>query len=318
MTSISTKFAVVGIEPTDSSVRQQRTLEEQRKLYQWQEPGTVQPSYPPCLKSIPKSDKVGLLQIFNPQRFVDTAIVLKPELIQLPLLSRFIYGDPFAKTMAGLEQRMRALTREKKNIGSETSIANRDDWYTDAVFAQQSFTGPNPTSIANASAEWIERFERTARAQGQKRALSLLKNSNPESFYIQDYSSFRYAAGAPPNSDLVSENGHRFGCAAVTLFQLTQEGKLHPLAIVLDYRVSMEDSVVIFNQRLSPSDPTSTEAKDWPWRYAKLCNQVSDWMYHEGVVHLNNCHLVEEATIVAASRSFTSDHIVWRLLEPHW
>jgi hypothetical protein len=220
--------------------------------------------------------------------------------------------------MAGLEERMRILTRKKKNVGTEPSIANRDDWYSDAVFAQQSFTGPNPTSIANASAEWIERFQGSAKSQGKSRVLSLLRNSNPESFYIQDYSYFRSAANAPPNSVLVSDDGVRFRCAAVTLFQLSPEGKLHPLAIVLDYRVCMDNSVVIFNQRLSPSDPTTTEARDWPWRYAKMCNQVSDWFHHEGVVHLNNCHLVEEATIVAASRSFTSDHIVWRLLEPHW
>jgi hypothetical protein len=120
--------------------------------------------------------------------------------------------------MAGLEERMRILTRKKKNVGTEPSIANRDDWYSDAVFAQQSFTGPNPTSIANASAEWIERFQGSEKSQGKSRVLSLLRNSNPESFYIQDYSYFRSAANAPPNSELVSDDGVRFGCAAVTLF----------------------------------------------------------------------------------------------------
>jgi len=99
---------------------------------------------------------------------------------------------------------------------------------------------------------------------------------------------------------------------------LSTEGDLHPLAIVLDYTVSIEKSVVIFNQRLKSSDPTESEKEDWPWRYAKMCNQVSDWVRHEMAIHLNDCHFIEEATIVAAYRSFPSNHVVYNLLEPHW
>jgi hypothetical protein len=49
-----------------------------------------------------------------------------------------------------------------------------------------------------------------------------------------------------------------------------------------------------------------------------MCNQVSDWTKHELTVHLNDCHFVEEATIVAAQRSFPADHVVFNLLAPHW
>lgn len=220
--------------------------------------------------------------------------------------------------MAGIEARMARLRRADKNIGTEASIANRKDWYSDAVFAQQSFTGPNPTSIAQASAEWIERFKSAAKTQNKDDSYALLESSEKTSFFIQDCSYFREAANAPADAVLKSDDGKRFGCAAVTLFQLSDEGNLHPLAIVIDYRVSIENSVVIFNQRLSLASPTVTEEKDWPWRYAKMCSQVSDWTRHECQVHLTDCHFVEEATIVAAQRSFTADHVVYGLLEPHW
>jgi len=35
-------------------------------------------------------------------------------------------------------------------------------------------------------------------------------------------------------------------------------------------------------------------------------------------IHLVHTHLVEEVIIVAANRSFPSEHPVFRLLEPHW
>lgn len=113
-------------------------------------------------------------------------------------------------------------------------------------------------------------------------------------------------------------DGDRHLCAAVSLFQLHPDGRLHPLAIIIDYRGSIENSVAIFNKRLSPSDPTGSEEKDWPWRYAKTCAQVSDWIRHELTVHLVNTHMVGEVIIVATNRNMNSSHPVYRLLEPHW
>ena len=220
--------------------------------------------------------------------------------------------------MDGLIERNRILRQQDKNIGTKPSIADRDDWYTDAVFAKQSFTGTNPTTITLASTEWIKRFLAEAEAQANEDVSTLLKAFRADSIYIQDYSYFRNAINADPDSVLKSDKGNRFGCAAVTLFLLFPDGRLHPLAIVLDYRVNMGNSVVIFNKRLTLDALSASEKTYWPWRYAKLCNQVSDWTRHEMAVHLNDCHLVEEATIVAAQRSFSADHIIHRILSPHW
>lgn len=212
---------------------------------------------------------------------------------------------------------MSILTKRKHSIGTQASIANRDDWYTDAVFARQSFTGPNPTTITRASAERIQRFMNVARLRENDAMLSSLHLAKPGAICIRDCSYFREAAGSLPDSTLKSDNGKRYGCAAVTLFHLTESGVLHPLAIVIDYVLNLENSVVIFNRRLSPADANEGEKDDWPWRYAKMCSQISDWTRHELQVYLNDCHIVEEATIVAAQWSFTAQHIVFRILEPY-
>lgn len=290
----------------------------QKDQYQWDEPTLAEQSYPPHLKDIPTDVQTSTLEIFDLRRLVDTGVTLLPDGDVPKVICYLLYGDPFANTMRGLQDKMTKLTKQGKNIGTVQSIANRSDWYTDAVFAQQSFTGPNPTSITQASLEWIKRFRDEANRQGNKAACAHLIMAEPRSIFIQDYSYFRSAMKLDPNAELKAENGNRYGTAAVTLHQLSEDGKLHPLAIVIDWRINMENSVVIFNKRLSAEDSTKTEETDWPWRYAKMCNQVSDWTKHELAVHLNDCHFVEEATIVAAQRSFPADHVVFNLLAPHW
>ncbi|KAJ8060800.1 hypothetical protein OCU04_009884 [Sclerotinia nivalis] len=294
-----------------------RKFETQRALYQWALPGSTTPSYPPHLKWIPLDDRVGLLKIFNLKRFVDVSVSLLPRIP--PEISNLLFGDPYnGTTMAMLEERMMALHNEEKNVGTEPSIGYRKDWYCDAVFAQQYFTGPNPSSIALAGQTWLDRFKKAAFDQGNKEIHSLLERFNSNSFYIQDCSFFREWAGASPDAILKSDNGKRFGCASVTLFHLNADGDIHPLAIVLDYKVSMENSVTIFNKRINPKDPKDNEHDDWPWRYAKMCSLAADWTHHELTLHLNDCHFVEEASAVAAYRSFPSDHIVYKILEPHY
>jgi len=293
-----------------------RTFSVQKELYQWQEPGSTNPPYPPYLAVVPEEVKIGLLKIFNVTELIDALVATSPD---VPAgISTFFYGEPLPKTMAQIETRMESLTKQGKNIGSVPSIGNRKDWYTDAVFAQQSFTGSNPTTITNATSEWVKRFMGAANSQGNKGMHTLLSTAPITTVYIEDNSNFRSAVHATPDATLCSEDGKRFGCSAVTLFQLHNDGKLHPLAIVLDYRGSMENSVCIFNRRIYPDDSMDHESSDWPWRYAKLCSQVSDWIRHECGIHLNECHFVQEATIVAAQRSFPTDHVVYNLLAPHW
>jgi len=152
-----------------------------------------------------------------------------------------------------------------------------------------------------------------------------LKDADASSLFVQDCSYFREAFGFDENdqSDMSDRSGllnrsSRWACAAVTLFQLDAHGKLHPLAIVIDYKGSMEKSVTIFNKRLNASQTDIDQEKDWPWRYAKTCAQVSDWIRHELTIHLTNTHLIEEGIIVASRRTLPPDHVISRLLSPHW
>ncbi len=180
--------------------------------------------------------------------------------------------------------------------------------------ASSSLLGTNPTTIALAPARWIEEFKTTANLQQRTDVVKLLTDDST-SIFIQDYSYFRSAMGVSPDYEFKSDG--RYGCSSVALFHLEPEGKLHPLAITIDYKGSMEKSVTIFNRRIASTTP-GDESGDWPWRYAKMCSQSSDWLRHEVVTHLVNTHLVEEVIIVAAHRSIGYSHIVSQLLRPHW
>lgn len=236
-------------------------------------------------------------------------------------------GPAGAETMLALEARNATLHAEAstgflhpQNMFTSPNVGLRADWFTDAVFAQQSFTGPNPTTIALASKQWIQTF--TQAAAGNTAVFNLLNTAPAGSFYIQDYSYFRDAVGLKPTDQIVAspsdDNVPQFGCASVALFYLPPSGQIHPLAIILDWKGSLAASVTIFNKRIHPTDSTLGEAGDWPWRYAKMCVQVSDWTRHELTIHLTNTHFIEEVTLVAAQRTFPTDHPVYQLLKEHW
>jgi hypothetical protein len=299
----------------ESSIPQDIDFDAKKKLYTYQKAGSD--LYPPHLDIIPPSDAVSLVQIFNFMNLLDTGTLLI-RIIPENIVD-FAHGHPDETTLRGIEDRQKVLRLEKRDIYNMPNIGDRSDWYSDAVFAQQSFTGNNPTTITKASDTWIQRFTTAAEVQKKAQIVELLKATSHSELFIQDCSYFREAFGLVAGETIKNgDHAERFGCGSVTLFRLSLDGKLHPLAVILDYKTGLEDSVFIFNQRLSPAASTSTEATDWPWRYAKMCSQISDWMRHEVTVHLTHCHFIEEATIVAAHRAFPTNHPVYRLLEPHW
>lgn len=122
------------------------------------------------------------------------------------------------------------------------NIGDWPDWYSDARFAQQQFTGTNPSTIRLASHEWLSIFVDVAEKQNNQEAVDLFHSAGPESFYVQDYSYFRDAVKAKADYVMMAEGleGNRWSCAAVSLFQLHSDGRLHPLAIVIDYKDSID------------------------------------------------------------------------------
>lgn len=201
------------------------------------------------------------------------------------------------------------------------NLGDLPNWYSDARFAQQQFTGANPVTITLASNEWLAKFVHAAKVQKNQKVVGLLGSSHQRSFYIQDSSYFRDAIDVDAEQVMSADpprGKNRWACATVSLFQLHPDGRLHPIAIVVDYKGSIDNSVTIFNKRLHLSDSTKSEKEDWPWRYAKTCAQVTDWLRHEITVHLVNAHFIEEVIIVATNRNMDNKHPIFRLLEPHW
>ena len=331
-------FVATGVEGVLPQI-----ISDRADLFKWSD---GEDGYPPHFDiprsgGIPKPYNAGAYEIFNRCGLLNAAGMLIKITPTTYLGSRakkiwsavqdHINGRGYqGVSIADLEMHNKEWRKTAVDVMKGENLGDKPDWFSDATFAQQSFTGTNPNTISLASDEWISRFKQAAGLQKLSVVADFIQKAEPGTLFVQDCSYFREAIKVKPTADLKAED--RYGTAAVTLFYLPQTGRLHPLAIVIDWKGSVQDSVVIFNKRLTPPDldPESSDYKlrleehlkeqksDWPWRYAKTCAQVSDWVRHELTVHLVNTHMVEEIIIVAANRAFGIEHDVFKLLEPHW
>ncbi|KAM5344372.1 hypothetical protein ACJ41O_012909 [Fusarium nematophilum] len=331
--SYESYFDVLQVEPT---LPRYVDLAQKKEIYKYsaypKNPDGTTAQYPPHLQTIPSEDQVSELKIFNALGLVETGLMIKQ-----------IIPDTFAgKTARWLLSLKNGDISEAPNQGSAidayveynkkhrksgtdieqgANLGLLPDWFSDRRFADQSFTGTNPTTIQKVPKDLLDEFVEAAKANGYDYWAKILPQIDPKALFVQDTRYFRHAMGAKPDEELKHReeaSDDNWACAAVTLFQLHDDGKLHPIAIVCDYKISMKNSVTIFNQRRLPTDSTDKEKNDWPWRYAKTCAQVSDWLRHEVAVHLTRAHMIEEALIVATHRTIPMNHIVFKLLEPHW
>ncbi|KAJ8515607.1 hypothetical protein ONZ45_g7012 [Pleurotus djamor] len=300
----------------ESSVPIPFTLAQKTDKYQWERTD----EYPPHLLLVPDDVAVGAGSIFSKARLAQTLLIVSNFLNynNNTKLAPSENEDTFAKLTSWNQERHKDQGWIIKDMYNEPNIGLRNDWFHDAVFAQQFFTGPNPTTITLATSDWIDAFKTAATAQQNDDVVKLLESTT--SFYVQDFSYIRESMGAKPSEVLYndSEGIERYGCAPVALFLLGDDGKLHPVAIIIDYKGSMDASITIFNKRLDPNETSHDQSSDWPWRYAKMCVLSADWALHEMIIHLTHTHLVEEAVIVASHRTLSPTHIVFRLLSPHW
>jgi hypothetical protein len=177
-----------------------------------------------------------------------------------------------------------------------------------------------------APADRLKIFLEAAKQQGNQAAQDLIEKS-ASSFWVADYSYFRVAAGLKNDDPIINKDyaglpkpePTRYGGAPIILFHLSDEGQIHPTAIIIDYMVNVKvNPVTIFNERLCAKDKHLSGTESWPWRYAKTCAIAADWVDHEIRVHLTEAHFIDEAIIVGANRAFPDDHPIYNLLEPHW
>ena len=301
-------------------------------MYKWSNPSTD--GYPPHLETLPAdlpADQ-GMASIFDAstltliRKVAGAVLFIIPDTIPPK-------DTPFeGPTIADCENWNRTHPSQKSDIMDGENIGNKADWYSDARFAQQHLSGVNPSTIQKATPEKVEAYIAEASKQGQDGMKKIL--SEGTELFMQDYSYFREATGlsneqdfqniVPEMTDPVTKQptgkmAFRFACAPIVIFQLHHDGRLHPLAITLDYKGSLDKSITLFNRRLNPDDKTDVDERDdWAWRYAKTCAQTADWARHEVATHLVDTHMVEEAIIVATNRTIPEDHILYETLSPHW
>ena len=325
-------FDVLQVEPTLPRLIKR---EEKKVIYRWsaypKNPDGSTAQYPPHLETIPEGDRVSDNDIFGFLRIKETELLVAkvvPDKIVgktfnwfQSVVAQLLEGNPMNGTLRQLEDYNRNNRKSGIDIEGGRNIGLLPDWYSDRRYADQSFTGTNPTTIKAVPKDLLAEFASAAEKGGYAYWAKVLPTIDTKSLFVQDTRDLRSLFGADPDETLFNKeplSDDNWACAAVTLFQLHDDGRLHPVAIVIDYKVSMDKSVTIFNKRTKPSDPTTGEETDWPWRYAKTCAQVTDWIRHEVIVHLTRAHLVEEAIIVATHRCFEMDHVVFKLLQPHW
>ncbi|KAK1982084.1 lipoxygenase [Colletotrichum cereale] len=330
--SFESFFDVLQIEPT---LPRYVELAQKKEIYQYSSfPQNADGSlaYPPHLEHVPLQDDVPQWKIFNALGLAETGIMIAqvtPDTIRgrttdwlLSKLDDVIGGKPESgPTIADCETYNRFHRKSGTDIECGFNIGLLPDWYSDRRFAEQSFTGTNPTTVEKVPKDLLGEFIDAAKRTGYSYWAKTLPEINPAYLFVQDTRYFRKATGVEPEETFHHKeptSDDNWACAAVTLYQLHPDGKLHPIAIVCDYKKTMEQSVTIFNRRHRPSDPSTFEKEDWPWRYAKTCAQVTDWIRHEVGVHLTRAHFIEEAVIVATHRTIPMEHIVYRLLQPHW
>lgn len=333
MFSFASYFDVLAIEPT---LPRYMELKEKRDIYQYSaypvgEDGKPA-DYPPHLQTIPKEDDLPRWKIFNALGLTQSILIVRKVIPDTFLgktanwfqqqIQTALDGTPYdGPTIADCEEYNRHHRKSGTDIARGENIGLLPDWFSDRRFAEQSFTGTNPTTITRASPAFVKEFVEAATANGDDKWAQLIPTLDTASLFVQDCSYYREALGVESEKTLYHKESYsddNWACAPVTLYRLYGDGKLHPVAICIDYKRTMAASVTIFNKRMSPTDAATNEATDWPWRYAKTCAQVADWIRHELTVHLTNSHFVEEVIIVATNRAVPMEHIIYKILHPHW
>uniref|UniRef100_A0A0E0CHR0 linoleate 13S-lipoxygenase n=1 Tax=Oryza meridionalis TaxID=40149 RepID=A0A0E0CHR0_9ORYZ len=102
--------------------------------------------------------------------------------------------------------------------------------------------------------------------------------------------------------------------ASRTLFFLTEEGTLRPIAIELTRPKS--PNTPQWRQVFTPAGTSVTAS--WLWQLAKTHVLAHDTGYHQLVSHWLRTHCCVEPYVIAANRRLSQMHPIYRLLHPHF
>ncbi|XP_056284888.1 arachidonate 12-lipoxygenase, 12R-type-like [Pseudoliparis swirei] len=194
---------------------------------------------------------------------------------------------------------------DMKNIFSwrKTTMSEyvTEHWKEDDFYGSQFLNGPNPNVIKRCS-ELPPNFAVTEEMVKPflEEGSSLQEELKKGNIFLSDQ---KKMDGIPPRA----YNGEPLHVTAgLCLFYLNPENKLRPIAIQLLQQPSEQNPIFL------PSD------SETDWLLAKMFIKNADAMDHQAVQHLMKTHLLAEVYTVAALRSFSVIHPLYKLLFPHF
>nr|AAZ57444.1 lipoxygenase LOX1 [Populus deltoides] len=219
----------------------------------------------------------------------------------------------------------RAITDGTKDIlkfeTPETMERDRFFWFRDEEFARQTLSGLNPCSIKMVT-EWPLRSKLDPEIYGPQ------ESAITTEMVEQEIKGFMTCGQAVKDQKLFILDYHDLFLPFVskirelkgttlygsrTLFFLTHEGTLRPLAIELT-RPPMDGKP----QWKQVFRPTWHSTDVWLWRLAKAHVLAHESGYHQLISHWLRTHCCTEPYIIAAHRQLSEMHPIYRLLHPHF
>ncbi|KAJ7299938.1 hypothetical protein O6H91_03G017000 [Diphasiastrum complanatum] len=195
-------------------------------------------------------------------------------------------------------------------------------WITDEEFARQVLAGLNPltirslkvfppTSVLDPATYGPQTSAIAASHLGpQLEGLTLQQALDQDKLFIVDYHDLYLLYLTKINAQSGTKT-----YASRTIFFLTAEGTLKPVAIELTLPPSNSTSASSLSRVFTP--PLSG-SKDWLWELAKVHIASSDCVYHQLVSHWLTTHAVIEPFIIATHRQLSALHPVNIFLLPHF
>ncbi|KAI5406937.1 hypothetical protein KIW84_053261 [Lathyrus oleraceus] len=201
----------------------------------------------------------------------------------------------------------------------ESFKRDRFFWFSDVEFARETLAGANPYGI-----ELVKEWPLISKLDGQiygppesaitreivesQITYSTVEEAIKEKkLFVLDYHDLYL-----PYVSKVREIEGTTLYGSRTLFFLTSEGILKPLAIELTRPII--NGRPQWKQVFTPDSDTTNL---WLWRLAKAHVLAHDSGHHELISHWLRTHCVVEPFIIATYRQLSSMHPIYRLLHPH-
>ncbi|XP_051223252.1 lipoxygenase 2.3, chloroplastic [Lolium perenne] len=223
-----------------------------------------------------------------------------------------------------MEEALQALKGLKFEM-PKLIASDRFAWFRDEEFARQTLSGLNPLSIQLVTefpfVSKLDEKEYGPRESGLTKelieeqigqAMTVEEAVKKKKLFMLDYHDMLL----PFVNDVRGLDGTTL-YGSRTLFFLTEQGTLRPIAIELT-RPKGKPPILAepWSQVFTPQQWDGTGS--WLWKLAKAHVLAHDSGYHQLVSHWLRTHCCVEPYIIAANRQLSRMHPIFRLLHPHF